>query len=95
VKIDWTAQATRDLDGAGAYIARENRQAAGRVVLRISEAAARLSDFPRIGRLGKLDGTRELVVAGTPFVVVYRVVDGLVEILRVIHGAQHWPDESA
>jgi toxin ParE1/3/4 len=34
--------------------------------------------------------TRELVVAGTPWVVVYRVKNR-VEILRVLHGAQSWP----
>ncbi len=47
-----------------------------------------------MGKLGRADGTRELVVTGTPFVVIYRAANGLVQILRVIHGARHWPDDS-
>lgn len=45
-----------------------------------------------MGRFGELDGTHELVVTGTPFIVIYRLAEGLIEILRVIHGAQKWPD---
>lgn len=62
---------------------------------RIRQAVSHLDRQPRMGRLGKLEGTRELVVPGTPFIVVYRVANGVVEILRIIHGAQHWPDDSA
>lgn len=48
-----------------------------------------------MGKPGRLDETRELVITGTPFLIVYRVADGLVEILRVVHGAQKWPDDGA
>lgn len=62
---------------------------------RIRQAVSHLDRQPRTGRLGKLEETRELVVPGTPFIIVYRVANGVVEILRIIHGAQLWPDESA
>lgn len=62
---------------------------------RIRQAVSHLDRRPRMGRLGKLEGTRELVVPGTPFIFVYRVANGVVEILRIIHGAQLWPDGSA
>ncbi len=46
-----------------------------------------------MGRTGRLHGSRELVVAGTPYVVKYRVAETQVDILRVLHGAQTWPPE--
>ncbi len=50
--------------------------------------------MPQLGRRGRVKATRELVVAGTPFIVAYTVLRGqVVEILAVIHGAQEWPDE--
>jgi toxin ParE1/3/4 len=36
-------------------------------------------------------GTRELVVSGSPFIVVYRVKGKRIELLRVLHSSQHWP----
>ena len=52
-----------------------------------------LSEYPKIGRRGRAAGTRELVIARTPFIVVYRVRQKpeRVEIIRVLHGAQKWP----
>jgi plasmid stabilization system protein ParE len=64
--------------------------AAGQVA-RIVKAVATLPEFPQSGRPGRRAGTRELVVAKTPFVVAYRVRGDLVEILRVLHGARRWP----
>jgi len=44
-----------------------------------------------VGRTGQKKGTREMVIPGLPFLAVYRVHDELVEIIRILHGAQHWP----
>ncbi len=54
-------------------------------------AVARLERYPASGRMGALRHTRELVVVQTPYVVIYRVAEEALEILRVIHGAQNWP----
>jgi toxin ParE1/3/4 len=62
------------------------------LVTRIVEAIETLCDHPHLGRPGRVAGTRELVIAETPYVVPYRVVDDGVEILAVIHGARRWPD---
>lgn len=51
----------------------------------------RLSNFPSMGRPGRVSGARELVVSGTPYIIPYRVRDEEVEILRVFHGARKWP----
>lgn len=40
------------------------------------------------GRVGRVEGTREWVLTGTPYIVAYRVVAGIVEVLRILHGAQ-------
>ena len=47
--------------------------------------------FPNRGRLGKKDGTRELVLSPLPYIVVYTVHGDLINIVRILHGAQQWP----
>ena len=62
------------------------------MVRRIQQAASALGTFASRGRIGRWEGTRELVISRTPYIVSYRVMDDTVEILRVFHGAQEWPD---
>ncbi|HET6521471.1 MAG TPA: type II toxin-antitoxin system RelE/ParE family toxin, partial [Geminicoccaceae bacterium] len=50
-----------------------------------------LAQHPESGRPGRVPGTRELVVSGTPYIVPYRVQGNTVQILRVLHGARKWP----
>jgi toxin ParE1/3/4 len=49
-----------------------------------------LAPHPNLGRLGRVLGTRELVVARTPYIVAYRIEEAAVVVLRVLHGAQQW-----
>jgi toxin ParE1/3/4 len=44
-----------------------------------------------MGRPGRVPGTRELVVAGTPYIVAYRVTASRVDVLAIIHAARRWP----
>jgi toxin ParE1/3/4 len=81
-----------DLDAAEAYIAQDDPQAAAGVILRIVRVVSRLKEQPGIGRAGRVPGTKELVVTGTPFIVPYRVKDDAVQILRVYHTSRKWPD---
>jgi toxin ParE1/3/4 len=73
------------------YIAQDNPAAAYAVHDAIQRQVERLAQHPRIGRPGRVEGTRELVVSGTPYIVAYRVAGQDVTILRVLHGAQQWP----
>jgi toxin ParE1/3/4 len=57
----------------------------------MESAAKGLLDQPMMGRTGKADGTREFVIARTPYILIYRVNPEVLEVLRVIHGAQRWP----
>ena len=91
--IVWTQRARRNLDEIGAYIAQDDPAAAERTVRRILERISVLGVFPQSGRVGTVETTRELVVANTPYIIIYRVRER-VEILRIRHGAQRWPEAS-
>lgn len=73
-------------------MARDNPGAAINTVLRVLEAVEGLAEHPNIGRPGRVPGTRELVVSGTPYIAIYRVRTNTVWVLRVLHGARRWPD---
>ncbi|NEQ39308.1 MAG: type II toxin-antitoxin system RelE/ParE family toxin [Okeania sp. SIO3I5] len=92
MKIVWTRLALEDLNHAYEYIATNNPDAALDTIERIENAINRLLQYPEMGRLGKVAGTRELVVIDTPFIVPYRVRGDRLEILAVIHGARKWPE---
>ncbi len=92
MKVKWVRLALKDLDDAGGFIARDNPQAAGKTVKRIWNATQLLAEHPHAGRAGRVPGTRELVVTGTPFIIPYRVVENTVQILRVLHSKRKWPD---
>ena len=97
MQLKWTDLAARDLDHIEAYIATENSSlVAVDVVLKvINSSELVLSRHPQAGRPGRVSGTREWVIDGTPFILVYRIVDRVdqVQVLRVLHDAQQWPAE--
>jgi toxin ParE1/3/4 len=93
LKLVWSRFALSDRDDIFSYIEAENPRAAVHVDERIADAARRLLDFPESGRPGRIAGTRELVIPRTPYVAAYLVDGDAVRILRVLHGAQIWPDE--
>lgn len=89
----WSALSIADRHKIFDYIETENPSAAIAVDERIEQAVDRLRQFPESGRTGRVTGTRELVVAHTPYIVAYIVISGRVRILRVLHGAQTWPED--
>lgn len=93
MKIRWTDPAVADVQDIYDFIAGEDRDAARRILDAIYSAVEdSLPTHPGIGRTGRVAGTRELVVTGLPFVIPYRVRNGEVQILRVLHGARRWPN---
>jgi toxin ParE1/3/4 len=58
---------------------------------RILDATDQLVDHPHLGRVGRVPGTRELVVARTPYIVIYEIEGDMIRIIRVLHTAQRWP----
>ena len=90
--IRWTSLAAGHLEAAHAYLVEENPKTAGRLIDRILAGIEMLQRYPNLGRNGRVQGTRELVISGTPFVVPYRVSRTQVQILAVLHGARRWPE---
>ena len=93
MRVRWLKVALANLDAEAEYIAEDNPAAAGRVVERILRAVDLLKKNPAMGRAGRVAGTRELVVAETPYIIPYRVRGDAVEILRVFHAARKWPSK--
>jgi toxin ParE1/3/4 len=92
VRVEWLAEAERSLTAQLAWIADRDPWLAIDVGDRIEVAVGRLGSYPQLGRPGRIAGTRELVVTGTPDIVVSRVeAAAVILVLRVLHGAQRWP----
>ena len=92
MKLRWTRLALQDLRDLYEYIAEDNPSAANRMVTRIQDATQRLKNHPQMGRPGRVQGTHELVIAGSPYIVVYILGDPEIQIVAVIHSAMRWPD---
>ena len=80
-----------DLRGLRRYIAQRDPGSAAVVVARVRATCQTLEQFPLRGRAADTGGTREVVVPRTPYLVVYRISNDVVEIVRIRHGAQDWP----
>jgi toxin ParE1/3/4 len=93
VRIVWAQTARRDIKHLHAYVQEHDPAAADRLAATILESVESLVRFPARGRPGRLPGTRELVIAGTPYLVPYMVEGDVLVVLAVLHGARQWPPE--
>ena len=93
MRIVWLRPAERNLEEPLEYIGELNPRMAATLANKIAGSVGGLADHPRSGRPGRVVGARELVVPGTPYIVVYAVAAGYVRIHRVLHGAQRWPPQ--
>lgn len=91
MKLEWMARARHERTAAIDYIAAESPAAALEQLDQIERQTDLLSQFPEMGRPGRKQGTRELVISRTPFIVVYRINGNRIELMRVLHGSQQWP----
>jgi toxin ParE1/3/4 len=91
MNIVWRAQAEGDLEALADYIALDNPGAALRVYDTILTSVDRLATFPNSGRAGRVARTRELVVPGLPYVVIYTIIQEEVQILTIHHTSRKWP----
>ncbi len=90
MKVRWSSDAEDDRDDIREYIGRRNPRAAIRVDEAISEAVARLVDFPHSGRPGLLSETRE-IFAYKHYRIVYAIRDDALWIVAVLHTSRQWP----
>jgi toxin ParE1/3/4 len=89
--IVWTTAARRDVNAIWDFIEVRNPDAAELVSSEILRTVEGLLQFPKRGKPGRVKETRELMISGLPYVVVYLLTDENVVILRVLHEAQDWP----
>jgi len=91
VTVVWSPRAVEHLTHLRSYIARDNPKAANRVATALLNAVELLAELPNLGRPGRVAGTRELVVPGTPYVIPYRIRGDRLEVIAVFQGRQKWP----
>ena len=92
MRIIWLKSALDDFADAVAYLEERNPQAAPVFAGHINAALVRLRVFPESGRPGRVQGTRELVVGQTRYIIPYRLNDQRIELLAVMHDAREWPE---
>jgi toxin ParE1/3/4 len=92
MEIVWTRRAERDLRDIRNYIAADKPGAAESLATRVVTLVEALRLQPRLGKPGLTPGTREFVVGGTPYIVIYRVRGQKVTIASVWHGARRRPN---
>jgi len=92
MRIVWSRHAIANLIHLRQFIAHDRPQAAAAVAAKILNSIEHLSRQPSVGRPGRFAGTRERVVAGTSYLVPYRIRGGSLEIIAVFHGRRKWLD---
>jgi toxin ParE1/3/4 len=91
IRVVWSRRATKHLRDLRDYIAKDSDRNAAMIANRILRAVELLQTQPEMGRPGRISGTRELVVPGTPYVIPYRLRRQSLELIAVFHGRQKWP----
>jgi toxin ParE1/3/4 len=90
LRVIWTPEAQQDRADIWDYIAADNPRAAARIDELFSHATARLAEHPKLGRPGKIAGTRELIPHES-YRLVYEIERETVWLLALVHTARQWP----
>ncbi len=93
MRIRWLDDAISDLIEIRKFIAADKPQTANKVAGLIRKSVDPLAGQPALGRPGRVEGTRELILNALPYIIPYRVKNNYIEILRVLHAARKWPHE--
>ena len=91
MRLRWTPTAAEDLEHIKDYITEHHPQFAQSTIIELYESIRALKTSPRLGRVGREEGTRELVLTRLPYIVAYRIREQAVEVLHIFHGAQNRP----
>ena len=91
MQLRWTVDAVSDLAAIKDYIEADKPEAARKTASRILAQAESLLPHPAKGRLGRVLNTRESVISDLPYIIIYRVKDDQLEILRVLHTSRKYP----
>ncbi len=92
MNVNFTPQARDDLFSIRDWIAEDDARVADQVIARIVQTAMMFGQFPMLGRVGRIAGTREFSVVGLPYLIVYRIESETeIDVLTVVHTRRRWP----
>lgn len=91
MQLRWTEEAAADLERIAGYLLAHAPERAAGLLRTLYDAPGSLLTFPKRGRPGKKEGTRELVMSPLPYIVVCTVRGDVIFVVRILHGAQQWP----
>ncbi len=92
MKVKWLRRALKNLDEVYQYVEQNNPVAARAVLLKIQNAINNLVYFPMMGKQGRVEGTRELFVSQTPYIIIYKISSQTIIILRILHSSRRYPN---
>ena len=91
MRIRWTPAAAADLQSISDYLKEHHPHYRQPTMRKLYDAIRSLKTLPNRGRPGREEGTREILFQPLPYVVVYRVTEPIIEVLRIYHSAQDRP----
>jgi toxin ParE1/3/4 len=91
MKLRWTPRAVADLEEISDYLAAASPQAWEHLLQRVERLTETILDFPLMGKAGLVPGTREFVLSGTPYILVFQLKDDSVVIVSVRDGRMRLP----
>ncbi len=91
ILVRWSPAAVADLTEIAEYLENNQPALAASTVLKLYETVQSLRRMPHRGRVGREHGTRELILPSIPYVIVYRVLEDAVSVVRLLHTARNWP----
>jgi toxin ParE1/3/4 len=92
MQVKWLKWALRNLEQARNYVFQDNPTAAQELIIKIQNAANQLQKYPFMGKNGRVEGTRELIISNSPYILIYRVKEESVEVLRILHTSKRYPE---
>ena len=92
MQVKWLKWALRNLEQARNYVFQDNPTAAQELIIKIQNAANQLQNYPFMGKNGRVEGTRELIISNSPYILIYRVKEESVEVLRILHTSKFYPE---
>ena len=90
MRIKWTKRARYQFLKEVDYISQDNPKAASDVAVIVIEKINLLKIMPEMGRHGRVDGTRELIISNLPYIVFYRIQGKIIYISRIFHTSRKW-----
>jgi addiction module RelE/StbE family toxin len=90
-EVTWAPRAIDDVVEITTWIRVDNPAAAEKTAERIVDLVKSLAYMP-VGRKSRMKGLYEMVVPGLPYIITYEYDPLTLHVLRVIHGARHWPE---